>query len=336
MCDGHGIAVSTDLTWEENPGKTHQQIYALMQSYLGIDTYHVIPDALGEYIKHIDCTAKFLAPDKVMVIEVPPSAGNYTELEAQAAWFAATPSIYGWPYQVYRVYCPNGQPYVNSLILNDKVLMPVTGSSWDDDAIASYQAALPGYEVLGFTGSWASTDALHCRTMGITDSGMLYVHHTPLKGQVVPGPAGFAVEAEVIAYSGQGFVNNTPKLYWKTTGSWSSAQMTAAGGDVFEAAIPVQPDGTAIYYYINAQDGSGRSENHPYMGAAAAHTFTAYDQIDSTALETSAKTISTTEKLTDLCIAGRYVGLEVESNAVNGSFRWGKPTVLLIPGDLRR
>ena len=42
-------------------------------------------------------------------------------------------------------------------------------SGWDDDAIEVYQEAMPGYEVLGFTGSWESTDALHCRVKGIPD-----------------------------------------------------------------------------------------------------------------------------------------------------------------------
>ena len=41
-------------------------------------------------------------------------------------------------------------------------------SSWDD-SLEVYRDALPGYEVLGFTGSWQSTDALHCRVRGIPD-----------------------------------------------------------------------------------------------------------------------------------------------------------------------
>ena len=46
-------------------------------------------------------------------------------------------------------------------------------SSWDDEALAVYQEALPDYEILGFTSSggssWQSTDALHCRVKGIPD-----------------------------------------------------------------------------------------------------------------------------------------------------------------------
>ena len=42
-------------------------------------------------------------------------------------------------------------------------------SSWDDEALEVYQIAMPNHEILGFTGSWQSTDALHCRVKGIPD-----------------------------------------------------------------------------------------------------------------------------------------------------------------------
>jgi len=281
MCDGQGIGVSTDLTWQENSGKTHQQIFQMMLDYLGIQTYHVIPDALGQYIKHIDCFAKFLSPDTIMIIEVPSSHSQYTELEDAVDYFEGETSCYGWPYKVVRVYTPNGQPYVNSLILNNKALVPQTGSSWDDDAIQSYEDAMPGYEVHGFSGSWVTTDALHCRTMGITDSGMLYIKHTPLVDPS-PTPNGFLVEVEVIAYSGQSLTNNTPKVHWKTTGSWNPVEMQNAGGDNYYAYIPLQATGTEIAYYINAQDASGRDENHPYIGEPGAHTFLSYNPYNPT------------------------------------------------------
>ena len=77
MTDGQGIAISTDLVWTENPGYSHAEIDQMVENYLGITTYHVVPDALGAYIKHIDCWAKYLAPDIIMIIEVSPSHSNY-------------------------------------------------------------------------------------------------------------------------------------------------------------------------------------------------------------------------------------------------------------------
>ena len=90
-------------------------------------------------------------------------------IEEVASYFASTITNEGLPWEVYRVYTPSDQPYTNSLILNNKVFVPIMNSSWDDDAIAVYEEALPNHEILGFTGYWQSTDALHCRVKGIPD-----------------------------------------------------------------------------------------------------------------------------------------------------------------------
>jgi agmatine/peptidylarginine deiminase len=79
MCDGVGIAASTDLVIDENPSLTKAQIEQMALNYLGIHTYHLVPDALGEYIKHIDCWAKFLAPDKILIGQVPSNHKQFDE-----------------------------------------------------------------------------------------------------------------------------------------------------------------------------------------------------------------------------------------------------------------
>ena len=76
-------------------------------------------------------------------------------------------SIGDW--DIFRVYTPSDEPYTNSLILNNKVFVPIMGTGNDQAALSVYEAAMPDYEILGFTGSWQSTDALHCRVKGIPD-----------------------------------------------------------------------------------------------------------------------------------------------------------------------
>jgi len=273
MTDGQGISVSTDLVWTENPTMTHEEINQAMGQYLGIQTYHVRPDVNNEYIKHIDCWAKYLSQDTILIRQVPISHSQYDEIEDAVDYFENQISCYGTPYNVVRVYTPNNEPYTNSLILNNKVLVPVTGSQWDDEAIISYQNAMPGYEVLGFSGSWASTDALHCRAIGIPDRDMLYIDHTPLTNHL-PSDDGFYIQAEVIAYSNTNLLPSSPKIFWKnSTGIWNNIIMTNIEDDIYAGYIPSHPCGETIYYYINAQDSSGRNENHPYIGASDPHSF---------------------------------------------------------------
>jgi agmatine/peptidylarginine deiminase len=104
---------------------------------------------------------------------VPESDYRYADFEFVANYFALQTSSWGDPYQVYRVYTPGDYPYTpytNSLILNKKVFVPITGSQWDDEALLAYQAAMPGYEIVGIMhDTWETTDALHCRAKGIAD-----------------------------------------------------------------------------------------------------------------------------------------------------------------------
>ena len=274
MTDGQGISVSTDLVWDENAGYTHDQINDLVRDWLGINTYHVVPDVNGEYIKHIDCWAKYLSPTQIMIREVPSSHSQYYLIEQAVDYFESQPSCYGTNYEVPRVYNPNNQPYTNSLIVNDKVLVPITGSPYDAQAIASYEAALPGYEVLGFTGSWQSTDALHCRTKGVPDFGMLYIYHVPI-ADTVSTEDDINIIANIKAYSGESLIPDSLLVYWKrsTDIEFNEIVLNQVFGYVYSANIPAQPNGTIIQYYIHAADNSGRSENNPFIGAPMAHSF---------------------------------------------------------------
>ncbi len=184
MTDGLGIAAASHIAYTENnecntndndsiPLESCNYIDNIMEDYYGIDTYHVVADPNDEYIDHIDCWGKYLSPTKVLIRSVPANHDQYSMIEEVANYFETTLTNEGDPWEVYRVYTPSDQPYTNSLILNDKVLVPIMNSSWDDDAIAIYEEAMPGYEILGFTGTWQSTDALHCRVRGIPDTSYI-------------------------------------------------------------------------------------------------------------------------------------------------------------------
>ncbi len=273
MTDGMGISSSSDLVWEENPSLSHADIDQMVYDYLGINTYHVVPDPNNTYIDHIDCWGKFLDVDKVLIREVPSSHAQYDEIEATAAYYASQNSAYGTPFEVYRVYTPNNQPYTNSLILNEKVLVPIMGSQWDDDALQAYEVAMPGYEIVGLTGSWESTDALHCRTKGIADIGMLYIRHIPLLADqpVLPD---YQISADITAHSDMGiYVDSVYVIYSVNGGSYDSVLMTNNSGNSFEGSIPGPSEGSQVAYYISAADQSGRLETHPFIGLPDPHSF---------------------------------------------------------------
>jgi len=269
MSDGMGIAMSTNLVYNENPSLTPAQVDNYIYQYTGND-YMVVPDILTYGIHHIDCWAKMLDPGRIIVKRLSPIN---TQLEANVAFWQSQVSSYDKPYEIIRVDCYSSTPYTNSLILNDKVFVPLFNSSLDPAAMQTYQQAMPGYEILGYTGSWVSDDAIHCRVMGMTDRYMLRIVHVPLFDQINTGQ-GYLVSARVHAYSNMPLVPGTPEVLWKLSGgSYTPLPMTHVAGDSFTAYIPQQAVNSTVYYYIHAADDSNRSENHPYIGPGNPHNF---------------------------------------------------------------
>ena len=279
MCDGNSVGASTDLVFEENPSLTQAQIDQLVLDFLGIETYHITLDPLDDYIKHIDCWGKFLDVDKVLIGQVPASDYRYEDFEFVANYFASQTSAWGNNYEVYRIYTPGGYsqatPYTNSLILNNKVFVPQTGSQWDDEAIATYEDVMPGYEVIGvFSNGWYDTDALHCRTRGIADRNMLYIQHNPILDEV-PAGEDIDVVTQIIPYSGEVIYTDSLLVRYKIdNGNFNTLIMTSAGNDNYFAVIPALASGSEISYYIHAADESGHSTNHPLIGEFEPHVFT--------------------------------------------------------------
>jgi agmatine/peptidylarginine deiminase len=278
MDDGLGIGASTELVWEENPEMTHQEIDTMVKDYLGIRKYHVITDPLGEYIKHIDCWGKFLDVDKVLIGEVPVSDYRYQDFEFVANYFSLQTSSWGTPYQVYRVYTPGTYPYTpytNSLILNKKVFVPVTGSQWDDEALQVYEEAMPGYEIIGIPhNTWENTDALHCRAKGIADVDMLYVYHMPLLGNQ-DFQFEWDLSADIIPYSGMGILSDSTNCFYKINdGGYQPVPLIQTSMNHYQATLPFALPGSMVSYYLRTADFSGRKKNHPYIGAPDPHVFT--------------------------------------------------------------
>ena len=272
MTDSRGISASTDLVWEEN-GFNQNLVLQRMLAYLGVHTYHVTIDPQATYLKHIDTWAKFLDVDKVLIAEVPPGHPRYADHEAVAAYFASQPSAYGTPYQVFRVYTPSGQPYTNALIVNERVYVPIVNSSWDQAALDVYEAAMPGYEVLPFTGSWLSTDALHCRVKEVADTEMLYLRHQPVAGEVPYQPE-IALDVDIVPYSGEPLREDELFLIYRTEGApFDTLALQPAGGDTYSASLPVPRGDVEVSYYFSASDASGRTERFPLVGPAGARSF---------------------------------------------------------------
>jgi len=280
MADGHGKGFSTDLVLNENPELTFEQLEQAMQDYLGIDEYVVVPDIAADGIHHIDCWAKLLNEETILVKEVPIDHPHYDSLEANVDYLETLTNCYGRPYNIVRVFCGRLRKdevaaYTNSVILNRKVFVPLFGVSTDSDALAAYAAAMPGYEILGYEGSWLSDDAIHCRAMGVHDRFMLIVDTNPIQ-DLESNLQEYRISAFIDDRSEAGLVNDSLLVFWRIAGetSFSSVQLSGTiHADSFETYIPGQTDYSNIEYFILARDNTGRRETMPMAAPGALYSF---------------------------------------------------------------
>ncbi len=276
MTDGINTAAQTMIAYSEN-GSNQANVNSKMLNYMGITSYHVLPDPNNTYIDHIDCWGKFLAPDKVLIRSVPSSHAQYDEIEATASYFANLNCAWGYPYKVYRVNTPSNQPYTNSLILNKKVFVPIMGGSYDAAALQVYRNAMPGYEVIGVSGAsstpWESTDALHCRTHEIPDKQMLHIAHQPWFGSVSPAE-NYNFNVNITAHSGQPLYGDSLFVAYKVnSGNWQRSYLVNVASTNYTTFLNGFAEGDTIRYFVHAADYSGRSYDHPVFAALDPHMF---------------------------------------------------------------
>lgn len=284
MEDGRGHGVSDELVVQEN-GYNEANVREKMRDYLGIDPYHITIDPQGDYIAHVDCWGKYLAPDKILIARLPQSNPRYQYYEEVAEYFETTNCCWGYPYKVYRVDEPGGYtlaPYTNSLILNHSVYVPLgTNSTYNTNALAVYQEAMPGYEIVGvennnYSIGWENTDALHCRTRGVMDFDMLFVDHRNVIFGEQEWQESIPVVSKFIAYSGEALKADSLLVYYSIDGgAYQTAHMTPTGNpDEYVGYITGYQGGSEIDYYVFGADESGHRYQQPVFGELDPHHFT--------------------------------------------------------------
>jgi agmatine deiminase len=291
MTDGQNTAFSTQQMLAENYGLgwNNEDFFNLINEYCGITDYQILPNIENHGIQHIDCGAKLLNEETVMIKRLPDWHPEYQRMESIDEEFARMQNCYGRDYTIIRIDCPpysggNCAAYTNSYILNHKVLVPMFGIPADSQALATYQEAMPGYEVIGiYFNAWYYYDALHCRVREIIDRDMLYMQHRPLD-PLMPANQDIDIFCRIIPYSGAEL--NMAQLYlmWRETGNSQfnyQNLIATVMQDTFTTQITALDTETDYEYYITAVDYSGRTETLPRTAPAALYTFSTDNSSDS-------------------------------------------------------
>ena len=273
MLDGHGVAIMTDVVFDPSQGGMPNMSVAQLEKYMK-DLFNVEKVIILEQMKrdgtgHVDMFCKLLDDRTILVGEyASPSDGaenNYDILNRNAARLANETNGKGEKFKVVRMpmpkYTGTSFSYTNSLIVNNKVLVPIYGFSTDETALNIYRKHLPGYDVKGFDcrSIITANGAIHCITK--------LVMSDPLEikaNDIEDVRAGSDIYVEFEISSAKEINPEAVTVYWSTNSEGPFAEVSAVEVDgKYLAAIPAQAVGTTVYYFIEAEDVRGMYDTLP-------------------------------------------------------------------------
>lgn len=227
----NGEAYATDLIEDENPTRTRQQIINFWNDYQGVDTN--ITDALPATIdatQHIDMWMIPISDDAVIVSDWPLQSGSIQDQICDAyaqQMIDAGKTVYRTPA---RTRFGTHYTYTNAVICNDLVLVPkfsgVGAASFDSDALAVWQAALPDKTIAQIECQAIVTAAgvMHCIVKHVpaasNGSDPIAYMQTLRESQVLTG--GSTVSSSWISDDAEGITSVSLDLSLDNGASWTT------------------------------------------------------------------------------------------------------------------
>lgn len=305
MSDGFGLAFSSELIVDENsggsswwttyPDQGEDGVMNVMNSFMGIQEYVLMPTLPYDGIHHIDMHMKLLDEETLLVAEYPEGVADGPQINANLEYVLSNYTTrWGTPFKVIRIPSPPQQSngnypnqngwyltYTNSLFVNNTVLVPTYYEQYDTTALRIYEEALPGYNIIGIDCDSSPNNiiqlsgALHCITHEVGADNPLHISHLPLEDTYDD-----MNDYEVVAYMNHrdGVANAT--LYYKTElgADYESVAMTSVGENDWQAFIPAQAIGTRVYYYVQGEANDGKIMNRPMPAPAGYWSFDVLDE----------------------------------------------------------
>ena len=297
MTDGLGNSFASNLVMEENEStssfnstpKTESEVNDIMNDYMGIQSYIKMPVLDYDDIHHIDMHMKLLDEETLLVGEYPDGISDGPKIEQNLQYILDNyNSTFGTAYKVVRIPMPIGEnwsgnpawpdnsgtynTYTNSLIINNKVLVPIYNIEMDAEALEIYETAMPGYQIIGIDANEPIqySGAIHCTTHEIAIDEPLWIVHQAIQDQEASLNS-YEISAQIKHING---IANA-KVYYKINDeiSYNSVDMNLISGDTWSAQIPQQSPNTNIHYYIEAIANSGKTINRPLPAPNAYWSF---------------------------------------------------------------
>lgn len=292
MSDGYNKMMSMHVIRTENryKGVSDEDFFAKVAEDTGMSEYSIFSNYADFGLQHIDCYLKMLDEETLLVSRAPEDHllyQRYEDLLEKEVRKART--RYGRPYRIFRIDLAEFNKgsdeltaYVNSIILNNRVFVPMYGIPQDEIALKQWQEAMPGYEIRGYefefekepavienlTGyvrtGWGTEDVLHCRTRAVWDKDMLYMSVRRLE-TIEQAEKQLDIPVQIVDYSKDGLVEGSPALYYRRNADiqWKKAPLAKTGDEEMYLGTLSGKSGDVISYYVEAESRSGKRERMP-------------------------------------------------------------------------
>jgi len=266
ITDGNRMGFCTTNIFEHNQAYSEIEIRNDFQQFLGIDSLVVIDHLINDGTGHIDMSCKLLN-DTLFIVgeyENPEDGfpGNYELLNDMTEYFQSLVNLDGRPFAVERVPMPplgyDGPAgivpysYTNSLIINNKVLVPVYGFESDQTALDIYQDLMPGYEIIGIDSDFIIDwwGAVHCVSKLYYGEDPLIILHEPVM------ESQNNTTTEISFRVNPKFSRSDASVFFRNISDTDFIEIEASHFQgIWTAEIPVSIEN--IEYYINGNSISG-------------------------------------------------------------------------------
>jgi len=287
--NAYNTAFSTTMVYWSNWQMTTDEVNQVMSDCYGTEQYNTAAVAPWT-IEHHDCWGKPSNPETILICEYPEYSEYYPYGEAMNDHYETLESPWGRPYRIIRMpmFKMSGgwfefRPYLNALVSNKKVYMAVCNHPDDQEAIAVFQEAFPGYEIVGVDHMGTGfNDALHCRTRNFVKRDAIRIYPMP-PGDTEETAADYTVTAEVIPPKGNALVTGYPAVHWTATGGqpYNDVVMTPTGQpNEYECSIPAQPMDTTVSFYMEAVDDGAHSAIYPLVAPDGLMSFNVREDVE--------------------------------------------------------
>lgn len=291
MSDSFNKLMSMHILQTENRAKgiSDEEFFSMVARDTGMNEYYIFSNFADYGLQHIDCYLKIIDEETLLVSRTPKEHYLYERYEKILEEVKKVETRYGRPFKIFRIDIVPFQKdsdeltaYVNSVILNSRVYVPMYGIEQDKIAIKQWQNALPGYEIKGYefdfekepdiiknrTGyvrtGWGNEDVIHCRTRAIWDENMLYISVKRLE-EIVSENDALEVTIQIVDYSKAGLDYENCRLFYRYYGfqTWESIMLEeTTEAEIFFANM-IGKSGDMIEYFVQAKSCSGMCETMP-------------------------------------------------------------------------